>query len=136
MKERRNWPTMTIFIKLIQIAVLYSFYMIGNWLHETLHIPLPGSIIGLLLVLGALSTKILNLKWIESGAYSLLSVLPIFFIPATVAVMNYGHFFSGKGSLLIPITIISTFLTMGVASFVSQSVAKRMDKRKAGSECS
>ncbi|WOV83057.1 CidA/LrgA family holin-like protein [Sporosarcina jeotgali] len=127
---------MKIIVKLSQVAVLYGFYLAGSWIHDFLHIPLPGSIIGLLLVWGLLSTNLLQLKWIESGAHALLSVLPIFFIPATVAVMNYGHFFSGKGSLLIPITIVSTFLTMGMASFVSQSVAKRMDKKKAGSECS
>lgn len=127
---------MKILIKLIQITALYGFYVVGSWIHDFLHIPLPGSILGLLLVWGALSTNILRLEWIESGAHSLLSVLPIFFIPATVAVMNYGHFFSGKGSLLILITIVSTFVTMGVASFVSQSVAKRLDKSKAGSECS
>lgn len=126
---------MNILIKLIQVAFLYGFYVIGSWLHDFFHIPLPGSIIGLLLVWGSLSTNLLKLKWIESGAHSLLSVLPIFFIPATVAIMNYGHFFSGKGSLLIPITIVSTFLTMGVASLVSQSIAKRLDKRKAESEC-
>ncbi|WP_432351982.1 CidA/LrgA family protein [Sporosarcina sp. A2] len=126
---------MNLFIKLVQVVFLYGFYLLGSWLHDFLQIPLPGSIIGLLLVWGALSMNVLSLKWIESGAHSLLSVLPIFFIPATVAVMNYGHFFSGKGSLLIPITIVSTFLTMGVASFVSQTVAKRLGKRKAGSEC-
>lgn len=127
---------MNLFTKLLQIIVLYCFYIVGSWLQESLHIPLPGSIIGLLLMLIALSTNLLSLKWIESGAYSLLSVLPIFFLPATIAVMNYGQFFSGKGILLVPITIISTFLTMGIASYVSQSVAKRIDKRKAGSECS
>lgn len=123
---------MKIVITLFQIALLYSFYLVGSWVHEALHIPLPGSIIGLLLAWGALSTKLLSLKWIEFGAHSLLSVLPIFFIPATVAIMNYGHFFAGKGSLLILITIISTFLTMGIAAFVSQTVAKR----KVVSECS
>lgn len=126
---------MKILIKLIQIVALYGFYVIGSWIHDFLHIPLPGSIIGLLLVWGALSTNILQLKWIESGAHTLLSVLPIFFIPATVAVMNYGHFFSGKGSLLILITVFSTLVTMGMASFISQFVAKRMDQSKAGSEC-
>ncbi|MCM3757312.1 CidA/LrgA family holin-like protein [Sporosarcina aquimarina] len=126
---------MNILIRLIQIVFLYGFYVAGSWLHDLLHIPLPGSIIGLLLLWGALSTKLLSLKWIETGGHSLLSVLPIFFIPATVAVMNYGHFFAGKGFLLIPITILSTFITMGIASFVSQRIAKQLDKRKESSKC-
>lgn len=126
---------MHILIKFIQIGFLYIFYILGSWLQGLLHLPLPGSIIGLLLLWGALSTNLFSLKWIESGAYSLLAVLPIFFIPATIGVMNYGHFFLGEGSLLIPITILSTFITMGIASYTSQSVAKRLDKRRAGSEC-
>ncbi|WJY28110.1 MULTISPECIES: CidA/LrgA family holin-like protein [Sporosarcina] len=123
---------MSIFIRLLQIAALYLFYLLGSWLQEFLHLPLSGSIVGLLLVLLGLSTGILKLRWIESGAHTLLSVLPIFFIPATIAVMNYGHFFSGRGSLLIPVTILSTVCTMAAASFASIAASRR----KGESECS
>lgn len=127
---------MKIVKQLAQALLLYGFFLAGSWLRNVLHIPLPGSILGLLLVWAALSLNILPLRWIESGAYLFLSVLPLFFIPATVGVMNYGHVFTGKGFLLIPITIISTFITMWVASFVTQSIAKRREKREEESECS
>ncbi|WP_251637282.1 CidA/LrgA family protein [Sporosarcina sp. NCCP-2716] len=123
-------------VRLLQIALLYLFYLIGGWLQEALHLPLSGSIVGLLLMLTALWTGVLKLSWVELGAHSMLSVLPIFFIPATVAVMKYGHFFAGKGSLLIPITIASTVLTMAAASAASVAAAKRNDRRKEESECS
>ncbi len=126
---------MNYFVRLLQIAVLYLFYVIGTWLQTALHLPLSGSIVGLLLVLTALWTGVLKLSWVEMGAHSMLSVLPIFFIPATVAVMKYGHFFSGKGSLLIPITIASTVLTMAAASYASVAVSKRTGRRKEESEC-
>ena len=107
---RKEVGTSMKYVKIVlQIIVLYGFVLMGNWLQDLLHLPLPGSIIGLLVLLAALSLKVFQLEWIESGSYFLLSYLPLYFIPATVGVMNYGHVFAGKGFLLIPITIIARF---------------------------
>lgn len=116
-----------------QIIALYGFVLIGNWIQYFLHLPLPGSIIGLLVLLAALSLKVFQLEWVESGSYFLLSYLPLYFIPATVGVMNYGHVFAGKGFLLIPITIISTFLTMWISSSISQFLANKSAKKEEAS---
>ena len=119
------------YIKIVlQIIVLYGFVLLGNWLRDLLHLPLSGSIIGLLVLLAVLSLKLFRLEWIESGSNFLLSYLPLYFIPATVGVMNYGHIFTGKGFLLIPITIISTFLTMGISSYISQFLANKSVKKE------
>ncbi|EGQ27639.1 murein hydrolase LrgA [Sporosarcina newyorkensis 2681] len=119
---------MKIVKTLIQVVFLYLFFMLGNFLRQWLSIPLPGSIIGLLILWGLLSFRIIPLNWVEKGAYVFLSTLPLYLIPATVGVMNYGHVFRGKGVLLVVITIVSTFITMAVASLVSQSMAKRNEK--------
>ncbi|PID16721.1 hypothetical protein CSV63_02205 [Sporosarcina sp. P34] len=121
---------MKIVITLLQAGFLYILFLTGKFLHEKLSIPLPGSIIGLLLLWGLLSIKIIPLRWVEKGAYVFLSTLPLYLIPATVGVMDYGHVFAGKGSLLILITIGSTFITMVVASLVSQFMAKRNVKEE------
>lgn len=124
------------YIKIVlQIVILYGFVLIGNWLRDLLHLPLSGSIIGLLLLLAALSLKIYKLEWIESGAYFLLAYLPLYFIPATVGVMNYWHVFVGIGFLLIPITIVSTLLAMWVSGTTSQSLARKSAKSKEQVRC-
>ncbi|MEV9639179.1 CidA/LrgA family holin-like protein [Mammaliicoccus sciuri] len=119
---------MKIVKTLIQVVFLYLFFMLGDFLRQRLSIPLPGSIIGLLILWGLLSFRIIPLNWVEKGAYVFLSTLPLYLIPATVGVMNYGHVFKGKGLLLVVITIVSTYITMAVASLVSQSMAKRNEK--------
>jgi holin-like protein len=118
-----------------QIFILYGFVLIGNWLRDLLHLPLSGSIVGLLLLLAALSLRLYRLEWIESGSYFLLAYLPLYFIPATVGVMNYGHIFSGKGFLLIPITIISTLMTMWISGVISQYLARTPVKKEEQFEC-
>ncbi|MHA6259694.1 CidA/LrgA family protein [Sporosarcina sp. CAU 1771] len=114
----------------LQISILYGFFLVGSWLRDILLIPLPGSIIGLLLLWIALSIKILPLRWIEKGSYFILAYLPLYFIPSMIAVMDYGHVFVGKGFLLIIITIISTLLTMFISGWTSQIMASRSSKRK------
>ncbi|ASN04649.1 CidA/LrgA family protein [Virgibacillus necropolis] len=119
---------------IIQIAVLYAISFIGEVLHDYLHIPLPGSIIGLLLLLVGLSLKIIPAKWIENGAGFILAYLPIFFIPATVGVMNYPSLFSWSGVVLIAVVVCSTIVTMIAAGTMGQFherlSQKRLEKKK------
>jgi len=118
-----------------QVMFIFGFFFLGDWLHVFLNLPLPGSIIGLLLLLALLFLRILPLGWIETGANFLLSYLPLFLIPATVGAINYGHVFAGKGSLLILLVIISTLITMAISSHTSQFLARRFDKRKEKLSC-
>ncbi|AXH98918.1 hypothetical protein DV702_03745 [Sporosarcina sp. PTS2304] len=121
---------MNIVITLLQVLLLYGFFMLGTFLRGMLSIPLPGSIIGLLLLWALLSFQIIPLRFVEKGAYVFLSTLPLYMVPATVGVMNYGYVFVGKGWLLIAITIGSTFITMAVASIVSHKVSKRRERNE------
>ncbi len=109
----------------IQLLVLYGFYIAGEWLRALFDLPLPGSIIGFLLLFTALLLKIYPLHWIESGAQFLLAFLSLYFIPATVGVIQYGELFSGKGLWLIVIAGFSTLLTMGVSATLSQWASGR-----------
>ncbi|OAH58485.1 MULTISPECIES: CidA/LrgA family holin-like protein [Bacillaceae] len=119
------------FIKVfLQIVVLYIFYIVGVWLSDRLHLPLPGSIIGLLLLWLTLMFKVCPVNWIESGANFILSYLPLFFIPATVGVMNYFHVFAGKGIFLILIVVLSTLITMTIAGYTSQYLAQREETKR------
>ncbi|MBT2581512.1 CidA/LrgA family holin-like protein [Planococcus sp. ISL-109] len=109
----------------LQLLVLYGFLLIGEAIQTLLNLPMPGSIIGFLLLFLVLLLKIYPLEWIDVGATFLLSFLSLYFIPATVGVVEYGPLFSGKGVLLLPIVIISTLLTMAAAGLASQTTANR-----------
>ncbi|WP_438318574.1 CidA/LrgA family protein [Sporosarcina sp. FA9] len=120
---------------LLQVLILCGFVMLGNWLHEYFQLPFPGSIIGLVLLWAALTLKVIPLKWIESGAFFILSYLPLYFIPPIVGAINYGHIFIGKGLFLIFITIASTILTLIASGWISQILAKQSAKKKERLSC-
>lgn len=60
----------------------------------------------------------------------LLAFLPLFFIPATVGIVDYFDVFTGKGVLLIVVLILSTILTMAGSGLTSQYLSRRSEAGK------
>lgn len=110
---------------IFQIVILYVFYLVGTWMVTVTGLPLPGSIIGLLLLSIGLFTKIINVKLIEAGASFLIGVLTIFFIPATVGIVNYPELLSSNGAKLILAVLCSSVLTIYITGVFTKYVEKK-----------
>ena len=110
---------------IFQIVILYVFYLVGTWMVTVTGLPLPGSIIGLLLLSIGLFTKIINVKLIETGASFLIGVLTIFFIPATVGIVNYPELLSSNGAKLILAVLCSSVLTIYITGVFTKYVEKK-----------
>ncbi|MBE3570445.1 MAG: CidA/LrgA family holin-like protein [Bacillales bacterium] len=115
---------------IIQIFILYGFSFIGEIIHRTLHLLIPGNVLGLLLLLLCLSLKLFKLDWIEQGAGFLIAFLPLLFVPAMIGIMNYPSLLSEQGVLLFFIVFISTIMTVIAAGHASQLLEKSRQKRK------
>ncbi|MED4127688.1 MULTISPECIES: CidA/LrgA family protein [Shouchella] len=103
---------------LLQVLFLYGLSAFGDFLSRWLNLTIPGSIIGFLLLLLLLSTKIIPESWVETGATALLFVLPLLFIPFNLGVMQYPELLSTTGFLLFLSVIVSTLLSMiGIGHF-------------------
>ena len=108
-----------------QIGILTVYYLIGNFIVKATGLIIPGSIIGLVLLWLSLYFKILPTKFIQEGVSFLLAFLTLFFIPSTVAVINYPELLTKTGVLLMVAVIISTIFTLVVTGKVSQYIEKR-----------
>ena len=113
-----------------QIGIIIVFYLVGQAIVNITGIIIPGSIIGLVLLWLALFFKVLNVKYIQQGASFLLLYLTIFFIPSTVAVVNYPELLTISGGLLILAVILSTLITMAITGKVSQWIEKKELRKK------
>ncbi|MBE7101627.1 CidA/LrgA family holin-like protein [Bacillus cereus] len=105
---------------LLQVGVLYMFSLAGVWIQEVFHLSMPGSLIGMLILFLLLSTRILPLKWFEIGAEKLIIFLPLFLIPSTTGLMEYGSFLLSKGSIVFFLVVVSTLVTLIISGYVSQ----------------
>ncbi|QEK96789.1 CidA/LrgA family holin-like protein [Bacillus amyloliquefaciens] len=115
---------------ILQIIILFAFSFIGGAVQQFFHLPIPGSIIGLILLIICLSVKIIPVKMIEDGAGFLLSFLPLLFIPAMTGVINYPSLFSASGAALFLIIVLSTIVTMIAAGYASQLLEHKANQRK------
>lgn len=113
---------------IIHIAILYCIYLIGNWIQATLGLFVPGSVIGMVILFILLSTNLIKLSWVEDGARFIIDNLALFFVPATVGVMNYFDLFAGKGFLLVVIVLFSTLLVMASSGITSQWIMRRKER--------
>lgn len=110
---------------ILQISVLFLFYYIGEAIQSAFSLFIPGSIIGMLLFFALLTFKLIRVEWVADGIDLLIKDMPIFFVPVTVGVVQYLDFFYGKGSLMILLVIISTFLTIGVSGWITSLLLKK-----------
>lgn len=111
----------------VQLMIILLFSFIGEAVSTLLHLPIPGSIIGLILLFIALETKIIRLRHIDTVGNFLLSNMTILFLPAAVGIMKR---FNDIKSYLLPITLITLgaiFLNILVIGFVVQFIKKRFE---------
>jgi holin-like protein len=118
----------------VQICILYVFYRVGAYIQDVFTIPVPGSIIGMLLLLLFLMTGILKDKYLLGGAHALILYLPLFFVPATVGVMDhFGFLSSNNGLIMLLALLIGTLLVLLSSGLVAQKTAAAVDIKTKGS---
>lgn len=112
-------------VKLVAgIAVLWLFLLAGQGLGDMFDLPLPGSVLGMLLLWGALESRLVRLSWIDRGAGALLGVLGLLFVPAGVGVIEYadeGTVWLGVGAVVVG----GVLVTLAVTGLVVQRLLPR-----------
>jgi len=78
-----------------------------------LHWPIPGSLLGLVLLWALLDRGLVKLGWFEHGADGLLKHLMLFFVPAMLAAVDHPEFLSLLGLKLLVTVFVSTLVVMG-----------------------
>jgi holin-like protein len=109
----------------IQMFLLVVIYHIGNYIAQTLHLKIPGNVIGMILLLGLLWMKIIKVDQIENAAGWLLKHLGFFFIPISVGLMTLGHIISKNGISLMFILLTSAFIGLITAGKTTQLLITR-----------
>ena len=102
-----------------QLAILFGCLAVGELLIYLTHIPLPSSIIGMLLLTLLLKLKIIRLEWVRSISEFLVSNIGFFFVPPGVAVMLYFDVIKAEFVPIVAASVISTVLVLAVTGWVS-----------------
>ncbi|CAM2920892.1 CidA/LrgA family holin-like protein [Paenibacillus sediminis] len=112
----------------LQVGVLMIFSLIMNNLAHVLHIPIPGSILGIVLIFILLETGVIRLEWIELGASWLLAELLLFFIPAAVGIMKFIPLLESEGLRILIVVAFSSVIVMVGSGLMASRIAKRKER--------
>lgn len=95
-----------------QFLIIVGISCIGELLNHLIPLPIPASIYGLVLMLGLLVSKKLQLDAVKETADFLINIMPIMFIPASVGLIAYWEQLQPFLIPVIVITVLSTVLVM------------------------
>lgn len=115
---------------LIQFLIVIAFSFMGELLHFCLPLPIPASIYGIVLLFLALEMKWVKVKDIRETSSFLIAVMPVMFIPAAVGLIDSYKSIGNAWFAYIIVTVLSTFVVMGVSGYVTQLVIRSKDKGK------
>ena len=114
----------------IQFLIIAAFAFVGELLHWFIPLPIPASIYGIVLLFIALELKWVKVSDIREVSSFLIAVMPIMLIPAAAGLMeSWGAVKSSVWEYAL-ITIVSTFVVMGVSGAVTQFVIRRGKKNE------
>lgn len=116
---------MNIITIILQIIFIHVFLFLGIAIKQFLDIPIPASMIGLVILLICLFLRIVKLEWIEKGGNWLLAELLLFFIPSAVGIVNYDEILSLQGLESILLIGLSTFIVMAVTAYIADYIQTR-----------
>ena len=98
---------------LCQALMLAAAWQAGQFLVRLTGIPVPGSIVGMGLMLALLMSGHVRLLTIKKGSDFLLAQMLLFFIPAVLAVMEHPEFLGWTGVKILLVILAGTLIVMG-----------------------
>ncbi|XXM72640.1 CidA/LrgA family protein [Lysinibacillus sphaericus] len=114
---------------IIQIMILCLFNETGKWIADFFHIPIPGSIIGMMMLFSLLLTGVFKEKILIEGANFFLKYFSFFFLPLSVSAMALGPYLSEFGGKLILILLISVLAGLTATSAWTQRFIRIKEKK-------
>lgn len=111
----------------VQLMIIFMISLVGEGISSAFHLPVPGSIIGLVLLFLALQFKLLRLRHISMVGNFLLANMTILFLPPAVGIMDK---FQVIAPYLLPIILIvlgAIVLNVCVIAVVVQLIKTRFE---------
>jgi putative effector of murein hydrolase LrgA (UPF0299 family) len=106
------------------LAFLLLMQSAGEALSHFLHLPVPGPVVGMVLLLLALHWPPVQ-KAVAPAAGFLLTHLSLLFVPVGVGVMTHLDMLGAYGLRLLAVIVLSTWAGMAVTVLVLKAVQRK-----------
>lgn len=121
-----NTKTYNFFHQVIVISVIL---LISKIIESFMPIPMPASVIGLVLLFICLCTGIIKLGQVEKLGTTLTDNIGLLFVPAGISVVKSLGLISEHPFLIIGLIFISTLLLLLCTGFFSQMIVMTTERK-------
>jgi len=117
---------------MIQIMVLFALSLLGTWLSSLIPIPVPASVLAMVLLFAALSLSLIRKQYVEDTAKFLLRHITLFFIPfGVIGIMQNAEQILSFWPVFLLICLISTWVTFLATAYTVAGVIRWQERRRA-----
>lgn len=111
-----------------QLCIILFFSFAGEVLQRLIPLPIPASVYGLVLLLGALCSGRVAVEQVrETGAF-LIAVMPVLFVAPAVGILEQWEWIAPHLPAFVLLIAVSTVLTFGVSGRVAQRLCGKGEK--------
>jgi holin-like protein len=107
------------------ILILLAFLYAGNAVSALLHLPVPGSVLGMVMLAAALHFGVVRPQWVRPAAELLIRHMSLLFIPAGVGVMVYFGLIRREWLPLVAGSVVGLVAVMLVVGLLQQRMERR-----------
>lgn len=111
-------------------AILLGLQLIGEIVVRALHLPIPGPVLGMLLLFIGFIWRGNIPDYLQQTSQSLLQHLSLFFVPAGVGVMVHINLLQQEWLAIVITLLGSTWLALFVTAWVLQTLLKRWEAKE------
>lgn len=117
-----------------QLAILFGCLALGELLIYLTHVPLPSSILGMLILTLLLKLRVVRLEWVQGLSDFLVANIGFFFVPPGVAIMVYFDIIKAQLWPIVIASVVSTVLVLFTTGWVHEFYGKVVRKYKGGKQ--
>jgi holin-like protein len=114
---------------ILALGVLGLFLAAGTLVADGARLPVPGSVLGMVMLTGALQLRWIRLAWVRPAADLLLRHMGLLFVPPGVAVMVHAELIRAEWLPIVAGSVVSTVVVLVVVGRVQQRFEQRLEQR-------
>lgn len=115
-----------------EAIIIFGIYLLGVLITDITGVPIPGNVIGMLILFLLLYLKVIKVEQISTISNFFLEHLAFFFIPAGVGLISSFSVIKNIWLQLLIVCFVTTAITMICTGLVVQKIANKKEGDKDG----
>lgn len=110
------------------ITILLAYQLVGEITSRLLQLPVPGPVIGMILLFLTLLLRVSLEKMLDSAATALLSHLSLLFVPAGVGVVVHLDLIGDEWLPISIALVLSTLITLAATALIMLAIKRLLNR--------